>query len=381
MKIHDKNQKTNAIPKSTSAVDRIFGGATMVGKEVVETTVTQAGHVIYEIPLRLIRVRPVNNYSITGIDELAESIQRTGLWQPIIVRRDEKPDDERIYVIVAGERRYNAMKMLHDQAEKDNDSAREKIYSSIAGIILDENDLDKEEQIYHDTNDYSRQLTNFERITRLDPESIDMTKESWQERYIETCYGSDKLEQYKLGRFHVKGNLKEKCEYIVKLLTNKEPDLDITESTVRGYLSFLSRCGETLRQAVLKGIVPMRDARDYLSWLSEDDQKNAVDVAGTDKYQEYIDMGKELNGTAQRESRTDTKEPEGLITAATRISKKLYSSKKSFDKIYEDATYRRDLDDKQKAYISQLRTTMQAIEKLEVAERDMMEEEKEKADV
>lgn len=374
MKIRDRNQQSNAIPASTSAVDRIFGGNSYIGREVIETSVTQAGKTIYEVPLRMIRARPVNNYTITGIAELAESIRRTGLWQPIIIRKDEKPDDERIYVIVAGERRFSAMKKLHDEAEANHDSAMKKVYASISAIILDPSEIGKEEEIYRDTNDYSRQLTNFERIMRLDPEAIDMSKESWQERYIETCLGQDKLDAYRAGKFHVKGNLSEKCQYIIKLLLTKEPDLDISESTVRGYLALLARCGETLRQAILKGVVPLRDARSSLSFLSEDDQKNAVDAAGTEKYAEYMAEGEKLSGTAERESRTNTKNPEGLITAAERVSKKLYSSKKSFDKIYADATYRRDLNDSQKTYIAQLRVTMQAIEKLEAAEKAMHNE-------
>ena len=371
MKIRDRNQATNAIPAGTSAVDRIFGGAGVIGRDIIETTTTQSGKTIYEVPLDLIKARPVNNYAITGIDELAESIRRTGLWQPIILRKADRADDGKNFVIVAGERRYTAVKYLRDQARKEGNHGSEKVYSSILAIILSPEDEAKEEDIYRDTNDYSRQLTNFERIMRLDPNAIDMTKESWQKRYVEKCLGEDKLADYESGKIRLKGNLVEKCHYIVALLTEKEPDLDITDSTVRVYLGLLERCGETLRQAVLKGVVPLRDARGSLSWLSPDDQIRAVDAAGTDAYEEFLKEGKALSGTAIREQRTDTKEAEGLITAAGRISKKLYSVKKSYDKIYADATYRRDLSEDQSAYIKALREAMQAIERLEKAEAEI----------
>lgn len=371
MKIRDKNQAANAIPAGTSAVDRIFGGAKSIGRDIIETTTTQSGKTIYEVPLDFIKARPVNNYAITGIDELAESIRRTGLWQPIILRKNERAGDDKTFVIVAGERRYSATKLLRDKAKSEGNVVNEKIYSSILAIILSPEDEAKEEDIYRDTNDYARQLTNFERITRLDPNAIDMSKESWQERYVEKCMGEDKVEDYHKGKIKLKGNLVEKCHYIVTLLVEKEPDLDISEKTVRNYLALLDRCGETLRQAVLKGVVPLRDAQNALSWLSEDDQVKAVDSVGTDDYSEFMKEGKSLSGTAKREERTDTKEPEGLITAATRISKKLYSAKTSFNKIYEDSTYRRDLNDKQKEYIKALREAMQAIERLERTEAEI----------
>ena len=371
MKIRDKNQAANAIPAGTSAVDRIFGGAKTIGKDIIETTTTQSGKTIYEVPLDFIKSRPVNNYAITGIDELAESIRRTGLWQPIILRKNERANDEKTFVIVAGERRFSATKLLRDRARAEGNTANEKVYSSILAIILSPEDEAKEEDIYRDTNDYARQLTNFERIMRIDPDAIDMSRESWQERYVEKCMGADKVDEYHAGKIKLKGNLVEKCHYIVTILVEKEPDLDISEKTVRNYLAFLDRCGETLRQAVLKGVVPLRDAQNSLSWLSEDDQVNAVDAAGTDDYQEYIKEGASLSGTAKREERTDTKEAEGLIVAAGRISKKLYSAKKAFNKIYEDSTYRRDLTDNQKEYIKALREAMQAIERLERTEADI----------
>lgn len=379
MKINDRNQQRSAIPSSMSAVDRIFGGAKQIGKDVIETTVTQSGKTIFEVPLDIIKARPVNNYAITGITELAESIKRTGLWQPIILRKNDKTEDGKEYVIVAGERRYTAMKYLRDEASRNNDTVGEKIYSSITAIILSPDDETKEEDIYRDTNDYSRQLTNFERIVRLDPDAIDLSKESWQKRYIETMFGEEKLQQYEAGKFSIKGNLSEKCKYIVAILTQKEPDLDISESTVRVYLNFLDKCGETLKLAVLKGIVPLREAQSSLVYLSEDDQRNAVDSVGTEAYQEYLNEGKTLSQSAIRESRTNTKEVEGLVVAAARISKKLYAAKTQFNKIYEDTTYRRDLDEKQKDYISKLREAMQAIEKLEKAEAELPKEQLNKA--
>ncbi len=62
------------------------------------------------IPLSMIRpgpFQPRKTFANESIDELANSIKNQGLLQPILVRHN---DDENIYEIIAGERRYLACK-------------------------------------------------------------------------------------------------------------------------------------------------------------------------------------------------------------------------------------------------------------------------------
>ena len=85
---------------------------------------------VYSIPLDVIHDRKENRYSIGGIDALAGSIERTGLIHPIILQ----PEGE-LFRIVDGERRFRAMKELHDRYEKSCDRVRAKIYSTIPAIV------------------------------------------------------------------------------------------------------------------------------------------------------------------------------------------------------------------------------------------------------
>ena len=66
---------------------------------------------VVEIPLDQIepnRYQPRQVFDKTGIQELAETIQAHGLLQPIILREYEPAK----YEIIAGERRFRAMKLL-----------------------------------------------------------------------------------------------------------------------------------------------------------------------------------------------------------------------------------------------------------------------------
>ena len=366
MKINDVNKGINSVPQGTTAVNRIFGGNTFVRPEQMNSGVTQAkGRTGFEIPINLIKAREVNNYAITGIDELADSIKRTGLWQPIIVRKN--PEDSSRYIIVAGERRYTAVKRLHDAAERNKENANEKLFSTIAAYILSADEIGKEEAIYSETNDYSRQITNFERILRLDPESIDLNNPETKQEYLSLCFDKDVDPEAVVNR----GSAAEKSKYISAVLNHKYPDLDISEATVRAYLIFIDRCSSSLLHAILKGVISLRDARGSISYLSEEDQEAAIMAAGTIAYEDFIRKGQEISEASKNPVTEKTKEPEDLIVSAGKISKKLYSTRNDFEKIYNDTTYRRDLDENQKDYIGKLRQAMSAIEALKTAEEKL----------
>lgn len=69
------------------------------------------------IPYGNVRPDPNNGYSMTGLDELARSIEIVGLQQPIRVRR--LADDT--YMILSGHRRYAAIGLLIDRGSKQFD--------------------------------------------------------------------------------------------------------------------------------------------------------------------------------------------------------------------------------------------------------------------
>lgn len=248
---------------------------------------------VYSIPLDVILVRKENGYSISGIDALAGSIERTGLIHPIILQ----PERE-LFRIVDGERRFRAMKELRDRFEKSGDHVRAKIYSAIPAIVRGNLSAEEENRIYRDSNDYARQLTNFERIVRLDPETIDLKEQKWQDEYRRLS--GKKLEE------KIRPTRREVSKLIRLILLESEPELDISEKTIRNYLAFLDRCGPELRSAAVMGLIAVRDAQ-LVSWLNEDEQRDAVEAAGTDQFEDYVLEGKYQSGSDSRRKKRQKK--------------------------------------------------------------------------
>jgi ParB-like chromosome segregation protein Spo0J len=248
---------------------------------------------VYSIPLDVILVRKENGYSIGGIDALAGSIERTGLIHPIILQ----PEGE-LFRIVDGERRFRAMKELRDRFEKVGDTVRAKIYSTIPAIVRGNLSAEEENRIYRDSNDYARQLTNFERIVRLDPETIDLKEQKWQDEYRRL---SGKKPEEK-----IRPTRREVSKLIRLILLESEPELDISEKTIRNYLAFLDRCGPELRSAAVMGLIAVRDAQ-LVSWLNEDEQRDAVEAAGTDQFEDYVLEGKYQSGSDSRRKKRQKK--------------------------------------------------------------------------
>lgn len=270
---------------------------------------------VYSIPLDVILVRKENGYSIGGIDALAGSIERTGLIHPIILQ----PEGE-LFRIVDGERRFRAMKELRDRFEKVGDTVRAKIYSTIPAIVRGNLSAEEENRIYRDSNDYARQLTNFERIVRLDPETIDLREEKWQNEYRRLS-GKKQVEKIRPTR-------REVSKLIRLILLESEPELDISEKTIRNYLAFLDRCGPELRAATVMGAIAVRDAQ-LVSWLNEDEQRDAVEAAGTDSFEDYVVEGKYQSGSDSRRKKRQ-KKTAGML--AETYTKKLLRIEADYEK-------------------------------------------------
>jgi len=63
-----------------------------------------------KIDYKLIEHNPKNHYSLENIEELADSIENFGLLQDLLVK-----EENGIYVIISGHRRYEAIKLLVEQ--------------------------------------------------------------------------------------------------------------------------------------------------------------------------------------------------------------------------------------------------------------------------
>ena len=302
---------------------------------------------VYSIPLDVIRVRKENGYSIGGIDALAGSIERTGLIHPIILQ----PEGE-LFRIVDGERRFRAMKELHDRYEKSCDRVRAKIYSTIPAIVRGNLSAEEENQIYRDSNDYARQLTNFERIVRLDPEAIDLREEKWQDEYR-------RLSGKKPGE-KIRPTRREVSKLIRLILLESEPELDISEKTIRNYLAFLDRCGPELRAATVMGTIAVRDAQ-LVSWLNEDEQRDAVEAAGTDQFEDYVLEGKYQSGSDSRRKKRQ-KKTEKMVAEA--YIKKLIRLESDYEKALACVNDKETVEEENQQKLDHVKRIMQEIREL-----------------
>ena len=302
---------------------------------------------VYSIPLDVIRVRKENGYSIGGIDALAGSIERTGLIHPIILQ----PEGE-LFRIVDGERRFRAMKELHDRYEKSCDRVRAKIYSTIPAIVRGNLSAEEENRIYRDSNDYARQLTNFERIVRLDPEAIDLRGEKWQDEYR-------RLSGKKPGE-KIRPTRREVSKLIRLILLESEPELDISEKTIRNYLAFLDRCGPELRSAAVMGLVAVRDAQ-LVSWLNKDEQRDAVEVAGTDQFEDYVIEGKYQSGSESRRKKRQ-KKTEGMVAEV--YMKKLIRLEADYEKALAMVNSKEMAEGEEQRKLERIQNIMTEIKKL-----------------
>ena len=238
---------------------------------------------IHQIPLSKIHPRSFNAYPITDIEQLAESIERVGLLQPIIL---SEKDGE--YFIVAGERRFTAFKRLYEKYK--DDEIKKGLFESIPALLLDNED---EERVYRDSNDYSRQITNFQRVIRCEPDKINFNDDYWKEQYVKYVYGEDRVQAYRKGQIYVKGTRTDKCKLNHRMILSIEPDIDISEKTVRNYLGFYNRCNEDLKLATVVGKISIRDAQS-LSWLTNREQTQAVSKIGSDEFEDYVIEGRQL---------------------------------------------------------------------------------------
>lgn len=301
----------------------------------------------YSIPLDVILVRKENGYSISGIDALAGSIERTGLIHPIILQ----PERE-LFRIVDGERRFRAMKELRDRFEKSGDHVRAKIYSTIPAIVRGNLSAEEENRIYRDSNDYARQLTNFERIVRLDPETIDLKEQKWQDEY---CRLSGKKPEEK-----IRPTRREVSKLIRLILLESEPELDISEKTIRNYLAFLDRCGPELRSAAVMGLVAVRDAQ-LVSWLNEDEQRDAVEAAGTDQFEDYVLEGKYQSGSDSRRKKRQ-KKTEKMVAEA--YIKKLIRLESDYEKALACVNDKETVEEENQQKLDHVKRIMQEIREL-----------------
>ena len=308
------------------------------------------------MPLDQVHPRKVNAYAITDIERLAESIRRSGLLQPVIVNKDADGS----YQLIAGERRYTAIKYLRDSYLESGDETKARLFNTISAFVYEDLPADKEDQIYRDTNDYSRQMNTFQRIALLNPEKINMKEPYWQEEFVRRVYGEAKVISWKSGFVMVRGTQRERSKLVHALLLEQNPDSDVSEKTIRNYLAFLDRCNEDLRLATLMGKISIRDAM-AISWNQSSEQTDAVNSIGKEIFSDYVEEGKLLSGSdARKEARRNKPASKAVRSYQSRFVKLGEEYKKALTNLNDQS----ELTDKEQKVLQKLNDIISAIERL-----------------
>ena len=275
---------------------------------------------IVNIPLSKIVPRKENQYPLTDIVRLKESIRKNGVLQPVILRRSGDT-----YTLIAGERRYTAARELYQAAFVAQDGNEMRRFVEIPAIVFEDIDNQTDEEIYRATNDFTRQMSTFQKIVFLKPEKIDMSEPYWKQEYVSKVLGEKKLVSWQAGLLDVKGTKHERSKLVHAMLMELDPNCDASEKTVRNYLAFLDRSSDELKDAVITGKISIRDAL-AISWNDDEEQKDAVASVTEPVYSDYIEEGTVLSGAPARKQ----------ARAASKVSRKLRSYESRLKKISSD---------------------------------------------
>ena len=269
-----------------------------------------------EIPLEEITPRPINRFRQVGIERLAKSIKNTTLINPIIVAKPSHlPADSEVlksfkdkgvdvstlkYVIVSGERRYNAFLLLHEEETKDptKSSLTDYKYGKISARILTKEEAQNEELIYTDSNIETRQLSSLEIMIncREMMQSVS-TEEEKKQSLVDMGLDPEttKFNQVKYCKFYFEHEL---------------GILDVTESNISQTLATVQKCTPEVLDAIVDGALSMRKARE-LRDIPKDKQGELIALLREGKTAEYelllekLSSKREKSGVPERMTHRD----------------------------------------------------------------------------
>ena len=307
---------------------------------------------IQEIPMDLIRPRKINEYILSAVSELSESIDNIGLLQPIIVKvnKEQSEEDPYQYVISAGGRRFAAKKMLLDKYSDNKDSPKYLRHKYISGIVLSPEQEADEEAIYRDTNDKARVTGAFEYVIRHDPKNIDMSNEETKKNYITLVYGVEKYREVSEGISSVKINNNSKVAYVYNLIKEGNPNIDISIDSVKKYVRLLEVAEPFLIEAILSGCVPLRVGLQICRYNKEE-QKELLEC--------YKDNNEEYNSTLDKIKNNDNAEQSNESTPVNNESRLIADVKKMIKLANDMCEYTGDFkkdkqNGNQKEYMKQI---------------------------
>lgn len=250
-------------------INNVFGNSEQLNKSLIS---------YHEVPLEDITPRPINNYTQSRIERLAESIRATNgrlIFPIVIVKPSDLPDDSEIlkkykedgvditrikYVLVAGERRYRAFLLNRELKQKELDekgSSSINPYNTITANILTKQEALNEQIYYKDSNDQARQLTPIEGLIHLKDITAKINTNEDKRNCLIEMYGEDNVvkDADKAARdFRLD-------KYIIYYLSKELGIEGWSESTVRMYLQVINKCDQKVIDEILSGNFPATEAR------------------------------------------------------------------------------------------------------------------------
>ena len=320
-------------------VNNVFGNSEQLNKSLIS---------YHEVPLEDITLRPINNYTQSRIERLAESIRATNgrlIFPIVIVKPEDLPEDSEIlkkykednvditrirYVLVAGERRYRAFLLNRELKQRELDakgSSAINPYSTITANILTKQEAQNEQIYYKDSNDQARQLTPIEGLLHLrDITSKIHTNEDKRNCLVE-MYGEDNVvkDPNKAARdFRLD-------KYIIYYLSKELGIEGWSESTVRMYLQVINKCDQKVIDEILAGNFPATEAR-YIKALPYETQIKLVEIykKNPSKYRNVFEQLSKKPEKVDKLSRKD------VVSRMKRLNKTLNESILFIDEMKEE---------------------------------------------
>lgn len=260
---------------------------------------------LMDVPLSIIKDRPVNRFIISDIEELAKSIEEVGLQQSVVLKQNIDEDDNITYTVCIGHRRLAAYRLL-DKKYKDGR------YRYISAKVLTPSEELNEERAYLESNSQIRKLTLFEAIATVNPEEMNFDNESFKTKYLEYMRKKDEYVENK-----DKFNQESIQRYIAYLIEDIYPSLEINTGSLKRYIILCCKAIDDLKEKIFSGEIPLRWAVLY-SGCNKEEQERIINSADYQKEYELIVNEKK---TRKGETKARTSNKVDLKEIEKRISK------------------------------------------------------------
>jgi hypothetical protein len=209
-----------------------------------------------------------------------------------------------------------------------------------------------------------------ERVLNYDPKGIDFEKEETRLQMVNDVYGPEKIADYKSGKLKLRFNISDKAKWIRTMIVQKNPNIELSDSSVRRYIVYLDSVTPELMAYTMGDKISLRDSM-VLSTLPAKDQNEAVAACGTPKFKVLLAQAKKLGREGNKKDGISMEgippvSPEESIQMANdmvMLGKKLVGISEAYEK-FSDKLLGAELTRDQTIVMKKMNDVMRAIEKL-----------------